>query len=392
MRAADRLLVVLFLIGIWLPLAGLVLGLDSSFVLNENRRLAERPCWSRDLASLARFPGRFEAYFNDRFGFRKRLIRWLSIVKVEAMGISSSPASVLVGRRGWLFYTDCGAYDYYRGTDPFNREQLAAWAKMFQERHDWLAERGIRYLVVVAPNKDTIYPELMPGSVNRVRWRSRLDQLTAYLRDHTTVSVVDLKEPMLRAKAQDILYFRTDTHWNTRGGYVAYREILGALSAWFPALAPLPPSDFHPHTFPSLGGDLAGMLGLADRLPEVGYDLSALVPRSARRQPAECRMPPGVPEFQLPFAMECGDPRLPRAIMFRDSFSGAILPLISEHFRRIVYAWKYTLDRDLVERERPDVVIQELVERALMWNLPEYRESEKAPATRIWSYWDPTAR
>ena len=46
--------------------------------------------------------------------------------------------------------------------------------------------------------------------------------------------------------------------------------------------------------------------------------------------------------------------------MFRDSFATWLIPLLSEHFQRIVFSWQYTLERELVERERPDVVIQEM--------------------------------
>lgn len=52
--------------------------------------------------------------------------------------------------------------------------------------------------------------------------------------------------------------------------------------------------------------------------------------------------------------------------MFRDSFADLLIPLLSEHFQRIVFSWQYTFDRDIVEREKPDVVIQEMVERELM--------------------------
>jgi alginate O-acetyltransferase complex protein AlgJ len=57
---------------------------------------------------------------------------------------------------------------------------------------------------------------------------------------------------------------------------------------------------------------------------------------------------------------------LPRAVMFRDSFCIGMMPLLSDHFRRIVYCWQYIFDYELVERERPDVVIQEFVERVIM--------------------------
>ena len=64
------------------------------------------------------------------------------------------------------------------------------------------------------------------------------------------------------------------------------------------------------------------------------------------------------------------DDRLPRAVMFRDSFATWLIPLFSENFSRILFSWQYTFDHDLVERERPDIVIQEMVERALMASPP----------------------
>ena len=56
----------------------------------------------------------------------------------------------------------------------------------------------------------------------------------------------------------------------------------------------------------------------------------------------------------------------PRAVMFRDSFATWLIPFLVDHFRRITFSWQYTFDRELVEKEHPDVVIQEMVERVLM--------------------------
>jgi hypothetical protein len=64
--------------------------------------------------------------------------------------------------------------------------------------------------------------------------------------------------------------------------------------------------------------------------------------------------------------MERADPGLPRAVVFHDSFIGHLVPTLSEHFRRVVYATTYEFDRTLLEWERPDVVIQEVVERFLL--------------------------
>jgi alginate O-acetyltransferase complex protein AlgJ len=364
-RPADLAMIAVFLCGITLPLVGFALGLDANFVVNENRVLKTRPDWSWDRAALAEYPRKFEAYFNDRFGFRKRLIHGLSLAKVLCLGISSTP-DVILGKAGWLFFAGAGSEDYYRNTRPFTRAELEAWRQMFQQRHDWLAERGIRYLVLFAPNKETMYSEYIPTSINRVRKRSRLDQLHAYMKAHSSVPMLDLRGPLRRSKAADVVYYRTDTHWNSKGAHVAYEQIINSLSTWFPGMAAQPRSSFKDVACPQKGG-LAMMLGLQDELVETETtEIVPVSPRKALRTTAEARMSPTMPGFTGPFAMEIDDPQLPRAVMFHDSFGSALMPFLSEHFRRIAYVWKYALDQDVVEREHPDVVIHELVERNLM--------------------------
>ena len=72
-----------------------------------------------------------------------------------------------------------------------------------------------------------------------------------------------------------------------------------------------------------------------------------------------------------------------KAVVFRDSFCGALIPFLSDHFYRSVYIWHYPLDKALVEAERPDVVILQMVERSLMTVSPQMLlpniYDEKAP-------------
>ena len=62
------------------------------------------------------------------------------------------------------------------------------------------------------------------------------------------------------------------------------------------------------------------------------------------------------------------DQRLPRAVMFRDSFATWLVPRLSENFSHILYSWQYTFDREIVEPRAPPRhrLVQEMVERALM--------------------------
>ena len=43
----------------------------------------------------------------------------------------------------------------------------------------------------------------------------------------------------------------------------------------------------------------------------------------------------------------------------------SLIPLLSENFSRVVYVSSRSFDRALIEREKPDIVIEELVERTL---------------------------
>ena len=75
----------------------------------------------------------------------------------------------------------------------------------------------------------------------------------------------------------------------------------------------------------------------------------------------------------IPAAYSNGDPRLPKAVVFGDSFSIALRGFLAEDFSRTVILQHsipnaLQFDRAAVEAEKPSVVIQELVERALVFS------------------------
>src|SRR5262245_15939830 len=197
-RLTEVAVIAIFIITISLPLSGKLLGLESAFALTENRFPAPFPTFELKGWSLVTFPRRFERYWDDSFAFRRHLIRWHSLAKLR-LGLSPSP-KVLLGKDGYLFYAAEQSVDYFRAVKPFTAAELVRWREDLEGRRAWLAERGIRYLVVVAPNKETIYPEFMPPEVRPVRAETRLDQLLADLQANSTIEVLDLRGPLRRAK------------------------------------------------------------------------------------------------------------------------------------------------------------------------------------------------
>jgi hypothetical protein len=362
-KIADAAVIVLLLGAIWLPLVGVSLLDRFRTTANDLRQLAAFPELSLERRVLRAFPAKFEDYWNDHFGFRGVLIHCLNVAKVRWLRVSTS-TNVQFGRDPWLFYTYTPAGLNYDVVRPFTTEELWRWQRVLEERQQWLAGRGCRYLLFVPPDKQTIYPEHTDPTLRPLHAESRLDQLVRHLRQHSTVPVLDIREAMHEAKSRERLYHMTDSHWNDRGAFVGYEHLAAVLADWFPQIHPWPRSAFREATAEQRGGDLAALIDLAERRHEEWLNLVPLRPRRARQSEQGVVWPAGA-EFPIgkPLATECDDPALPRAVVFHDSFILALQPFLSEHFRRTAYVWSDYFHGDVVERERPDVVIQQMLER-----------------------------
>src|SRR5205807_639342 len=94
---------------------GQFLNLEFTSDFNEKRQPTPLPELEWNLTSLNNFPGQFEAFYNDGFGFRNPLISALNRGLVQGLRVSSSP-HVILGKKEWLFYTsDPVGKEYQKG-------------------------------------------------------------------------------------------------------------------------------------------------------------------------------------------------------------------------------------------------------------------------------------
>src|SRR5690242_3473946 len=73
---ANVVLIALFMTMLWLPTLDTLFHIDHSTLPKENRMLAGFPEFKPGPGGLKEFVAGLEAYFNDHFGWRKRLIHW----------------------------------------------------------------------------------------------------------------------------------------------------------------------------------------------------------------------------------------------------------------------------------------------------------------------------
>lgn len=370
---ANLALIIAFFALLWLPTAETCLKFDRTPPPNENRILADIPKFKKNLKAMRIFFSGIEAYFGDHFGFRNRLVSWERHWKFHAFRISRTK-DVIIGMQGWLFYTGPLMFDDTMGRKPLSLPELEAWREFFTERRDWLAQRGIRYLFVIPPDKHTIYPEHLPTWLARTsRPPQRLDQFISHMKAHSDLPILDLRPSILEAKKDARVYMQTDTHWNAMGAFIGYRSIMQALESQGLPVQPLDVSTFSQSTGTSRAGDLAVMLGLPDLLPEKD---DVFLTHRAPFQPVQIRVEPGLLKKKWVPTTEPVVSENPQAsgrlLLFRDSFAGGLIPLLAQHFNRSVSIWQYNWDRPLIEKEKPDVVIDEMVERSLIALNPAY--------------------
>lgn len=362
-RLVDQLTVALFAVFLVAPSIDCLLRTDDVRGPGpELRQAAPRPAAPQSLADMASFPARYEAYWKDSFGLRDVLLRWHSAVKVLGFGVTPD-ANHVIGKELWIYNDNSRLIDAWRGAIPLSTGELESWRRRIERRRDAVAALGGHYLFAIAPDKPQIYPEYLPDRLNKVG-PSRMDQLFEYLRAHSQADVLDLRPALIADRANDRpgdhVYFPLGTHWGKRGAIAGYHAIAAHLRPRVD-LRSYAPSDFTPIATP--GGDTeAANMYIRDLIPQTQHHLQ-IVKRRARLLAKD-----GQPRKLV---SEIDDPSLPHVVVFHDSFGLTFQDEWMEACSRLVMVHSYDFDLGLIEDERPDLVFEFIVERALVAQNPD---------------------
>lgn len=326
---------------------------------DENRRFSTLPKLPDSLATWETFPQQFDAFFSDHFGFRAKLIRTNTAISTTLLDRLPSDY-VIAGKNDWLFYAAENSLALYQRTAPLPPHVIERWQTGLGERANWLASKGIGYAFVIAPDKHTIHTEQMPRYLRVSNVPSQYDQIVDLARIHA-LPVIDLRPTLLAAKADAPVYYRDDTHWNAWGAYLGYSEIMEQIAKHV-VVKPVSmrAGDFEMRAFGS--GDLARM-ALMQRKEMVPTLQPETLPCAA--QTIETKTNEAGTPVLIRTRCESSSGKL---LLFRDSFSDALLPYFAASFKEVVAVWsKPTSEqiKELVAQERPDFVLEERVERQL---------------------------
>lgn len=295
--------------------------------------------------------------FEENFPSKQAFIENYNRVKLK-LGDRVFP-TVLVGKDGWMDYTGGENLDDFQNVNRFSDGFLRELGQVVNACHQYAQEKGFTFLVVVAPNKASIYPDKLPDGIEPIGAVSRLDQMNAYLRAEGLPEFLDLRPALRDARTTHDVYYKTNTHWNGYGAYTAYHEIMNSLSGDSPSLFPYPEKFFR----------------IRVKNPTI-HDLTKSIQANYLLEPAIAPTRTFDGQFQLlDFHGQTHvvslnpESELPTLLMSHDSFGNSLKPFIFFNFREEYFYYRAEseifLSRDLIMQYNPDFVIYEIVERNL---------------------------
>lgn len=205
----------------------------------ENRKLATFPALIQQGRINRSFGQQFETWFNDRFFLRQQLVQNYNRIG-RRLTSKIQNKHIVIGQKGWTFAKDDSESGFanYQNTSIYTEDQLRLLADYLQKTDDWCRARGKHFYLVIPPDKNKIYDEFYPRWVGKIKpeSESRTNKLVDYVRQHTSVEPLYLRDAILKGKNEydGLLYYKNDRHWSDPGAYIGYREMWKVISKDYP--------------------------------------------------------------------------------------------------------------------------------------------------------------
>ncbi len=339
MKKAKLIFISIFIVLCLIPSVGMLIFGEAQPAANEV--LAGRPSVTTRSGELnLSFLSDVSDYIADRFAFRQELATAWAGVNAKLLG-TSVEEQVILGSDGWLYFSDTLPDYMGQGMSDTELRHLANDLALMQE---YIESQGKHFIFTVAPNKNSIYSEHMPEYIENRHSESNAARVGAYL-DAAGVNYLDLFDILGN---EENLYYKTDTHWNSRGAALAADGLLNMLDRGGDySTASFAVSEEH-------RGDLYEMLYPAGRATETatvyGGEFSYV-----------CESDPnGGNAITIKTSCDGGSGVL---MCWRDSFGIALYPYLAQSF--VAATFSRSADYDLTLADSADTVIIELVERNL---------------------------
>jgi hypothetical protein len=291
--------------------------------------------------------------------------------------------NVIVGGDDFLFLGNRHSEVLHKtqGLYRYNDKAIDIWTNKLKDVQTWYEDRGIEFVLIIAPNKHSVYKDKLPKWVNYNNI-TITDTIMDYSRKKD-INILDLREilTMNKTKYDNLLYLKTDTHWNGLGASIGYNETINFINEKYQMSYNYVPFEYSYHD--DRGKDLSGFLKISNILPNnheksiwfkfnKNYDvcIGNIDKKTQKLKKCQVKDNPlfsinGQPQYTI------NDKPINKqnALILCDSFGFHNSQLYNASFNNV---WKFHYGHingnrlsDFVTKHKPDIVIYQIVERGL---------------------------
>ena len=303
-----------------------------------------------------------EKWINDNIGFRTNMLGIKGYIEYNILH-KSPTNTVILGKDGFMFYTPGYNVDIAKNTYPLTDDIIKKTIKNLIIIKDVLNNKNIKFVFTIAPSKVSIYPEYL-NIGNYSRTTTPIDIFSNSLKNK--VEFINFKDALYdekNNKFNQLLYFKTDTHWNDFGAYIAYKKIIDKFNLLniFNNTEQYVSVNFSPAY---RTGEFASMMGGNFILKPENYLSSKIINQNAK--PIEFPLLSAYSKEKhvntYAYQNTLKDKKL---LVIGDSMFGTwnIPQLLSEHFGNYYHIWQHYFDYKLIEELNPNIILYEIAER-----------------------------
>jgi hypothetical protein len=298
---------------------------------------------------------------------------------VEAL---SSPFKGAISEYGWSYLIN-DTNNFLRvqfGNISWSNDERRAAANMLRSRVVQLTEMGANYKLFIVPEKSIVYNEYLPRRLADLK--EAIERPALLLQEDVPTVVYYLEAYLRDARSFGQLYFRGDSHTNWHGAWFVYRfaitqliidgllsntecvnfsELLPSIAAydgdlWTQLNEPVK------HEFNKFWGFTSAQFGL-----EISVKLDLPKEKMAAQRIETPHIYHEWFSERETLVYERSDGIGPTVVIFRDSTVELCHHLLAQHFSRAVFVWHQgAAYREVIELERPDLVLHFIAERFLI--------------------------
>lgn len=312
-----------------------------------------------------------------------RVESYVNYAAYKLMNISLDPDSVVAGEDGFLFLGNKHANILHKTRGVFRPElnKVNKWVGEIKKLQQWYEGRGIKFVMVVAPNKHSIYADKLPAWSPSV-FPNITDDVVSVAKK-LDVNFLDLRPKLIGSKDRnEILYYKKGSHWNALGASIGYEKTIDFINAEYKL-------NLNKSKYSIVDGDkgrdrtLLKMLKFSrffanDFDNEYVFEFlknNTVCHGNINKETGKLKAcveknnPIMSTNHQPQYMVNNASQNKHKLLLICDSFGSAHSQIYNDTFRTI-WKWHYShmngnFMADFVRKNKPDIVIYQLVERAL---------------------------